>query len=503
MSAETFGRGRRFAIGANVLVMIVLAIAAAVLVVFVTGFTDLRRRFDLTQAHDYSLAPETVRILESLEKDVEITTVFDGATVPWDVHGEVARAIEYTRDVLQEYKVRAGRRMFVEHLDPKIDGARVRELVQELGLRTYNIVIVRCGTRRRVLGLQSDLAEFDNLQPQPMQQPVILKGFRAEEAISSALYEVLQERQPKVYVSVGHQEMSIEAGGPNDAALLAQSLTRDNVDVRPISLLTAREVPADADAVLILAPRQAYAEPERAALDAYLRRGGRLLVLLDPAGDKSLDPLLAAVGVEVDRAIVCKEWPAQLKGAEPDVHLIGQRAPGSFGAHPITASLDDANAIVSLAGSGSVRPLPQAAGEFTSLLNSHPDAFADALQPDGKPGDHAFDQRVDGKRGQRTLAAAIEPTGDYAKSRLVVIPSSQLAGNKPLAELPGNDLFLRRVVAWLINKKEFVQLPPRRPHTAAADLRPQEYDELFRYVVIFMPVGAVLLAAAIAFVRRR
>ena len=38
MSAETFGRGRRFAIGANVLVMIVLAIAAAVLVVFVTGF---------------------------------------------------------------------------------------------------------------------------------------------------------------------------------------------------------------------------------------------------------------------------------------------------------------------------------------------------------------------------------------------------------------------------------------------------------------------------------
>jgi hypothetical protein len=77
----TFGRGRRLTIFVNVVVMVVLAMTVAGIGIYLTGFTEIRRRFDLTSEHTYTLDIRTKRILGDLEKDVEIITAFDH--VPW------------------------------------------------------------------------------------------------------------------------------------------------------------------------------------------------------------------------------------------------------------------------------------------------------------------------------------------------------------------------------------------------------------------------------------
>ncbi len=64
------------------------------------------------------------------------------------------------------------------------------------------------------------------------------------------------------------------------------------------------EIPADADAVLLLSPERPLPAPALAALRAYLERGGRLVVFLEPGGESGLDALLADWGITSPDALV-------------------------------------------------------------------------------------------------------------------------------------------------------------------------------------------------------
>lgn len=494
--SQTFGSGRRAAIFLNVVVMAGLALAVGALVVYLAGFTDLRRRFDLTRAGTYTLSQETIHLIESLDRDVEIIAVDDGVVQWWDPEGVLPKAMEFTNDLLQEYRVRSKGRLSVEHVNAARDTVRVTDLYRELELRATNVVVVRSGESRRILGVIGDLADIDVSQVQMGGRPV-LRSYRVEEALSSAIYEVTQEKRHKVYVSTGHGELSTAQGEALGASWFAATLVQDNLAVEPLSLFQLKRVPQDADLVVLLAPREDLVPEEVAALDEYLRRGGRLLVADDAEnGTKSLDPLWERVGLLLDRDLVCDTQKGALRGSDPAGHVIGPRAPGDYGRHPITDALRADNETVLVIKSGAVAPTPEKAGRFTSLLLSNVNAFQD------KNGDLIHQPR-DEDAGQRCLGALFEPDGDYQGARVVFLPSMPWVTNQVLAAATGNQKFLRRTVAYLVGKSRTIRLPPRTPTRPREDLRPQEYDEIFRYVVIWLPVGALVLAVMVWLARRR
>ncbi len=82
------------------------------------------------------------------------------------------------------------------------------------------------------------------------------------------------------------------------------------MEAADVSLLSG-EVPADADVVAIVGPTRAYTESEITALEAFLDRGGRLLVALDPLIEPAgtmrptrLEEMLATRGVSVNDDLV-------------------------------------------------------------------------------------------------------------------------------------------------------------------------------------------------------
>lgn len=498
---DTFGQGRRLAIFLNVLLMVALAGAAAGIAVYLTGFTDLRRRFDLTAAGTYTLRPESALLLEGLAKDVEVVTVFDRVPMRHDPDGVRFRAMDYTTDLLQEYKVRGRGRVSVENLDPRIDHARVSDLVRDYNLTRYDTVIVRCGSNRRLLGLETDLAEFGGTAPESGGRGLTLRSMRAEEALSSAIFEVTSDERARVYVLSGHGELSLNSGSPGAAGMFGSALQGDNLEVQPLSLLAQKSVPADADAVVVLGLQQPLLPEEIEALDAYLRRAGRLLLALDPLGDRSLDPILERLGVDFERNVICHDQGGVLKNETPMEMHVGGGAPGTFGAHAIVAPLIEANLSMVVLHNGALGARPDAATTFTSLLLSHPDAFGDA-PVDGRSNYLLDDPRVE-KKGQRTLAAAIEPRGDYAGARVVLCGGVFLFTSHVISRQPGNDQFGRRAVAWLCGKSKHLQIMPRTFRANVAELKPDEYDAIFAYTVIWMPAAAALLALAVWWLRRR
>lgn len=503
--AATFTGSRRAAIALNVTLMVLLACVAAAIVIYLTGFTTLRRRIDLTEARSYTLSAETRSLLASLDKSAEIVTIVDPVTFHWDVDRVRPKAMEYALDLLQEYKVRSHGKLSVDNLDVRLDDARVRSLLLDLGgLVETNLVVVKCGENRRVLTLDADLADFFMGSPLPVLQPTRMLAFKAEEAITSALYAVTLDKRPKVYVITGHDEMSVDQLTDREAGLLRATLEKDNLQIEPLALFAMREVPQDADAVLLLGPHTALVEEERAALDAYLRRGGKLLACVEPDGDASLDPLWKAIGIELERRFVIFPRPTLAQSAPATAHSITSASGGkygSYGTHPITSALVDSNANMWISESGGISAAPGTDAQFTSLALSHPESFGDELV-NGRLGDERQDPKYE-KLGQRTLIAAVEPKAPYAGARVVFAASRWWLSNAALRTTPGNEKFARRAMAWLVGQKREIAVPPRRPRATVADLHPEEYDRILLYTVAYLPLGALVLAVVVWLARRR
>ncbi len=500
---QTFGRGRRFAILINVVLMVTLALAAAGIGIYLTGFTDLRRRFDLTDANTYTLSAQTRSILESLQKDVEVITVFDKQTWWWDHDRVRPKAMQYVLDLLQEYRVRGRGRLAIENLDPGIDDERIRSVYEQYNLNAYNLVIVRHGDNKRILGLETDLADFDLGSYTPVVRPTRLKAYRAEESLSAAIHEVTKGEPPKIYALTGHAEMALSSGGGLGASLVAHTLGADNMIVEPLSLLAAGRIPDDASAVLMLSPSHPFTDEERVALDAYVRRGGRFFIALAPFAGHGLEEWLRELGVVLEAVVVCHTQSGTLTAAAASEMWVGGGAPGNYGIHPIVDALRIEGQPFKVIASGGIAAVAGREAEFTSLMTSHPDAFGDLRSGEGdRSNDFTLDPRIEAS-GQRILGAVVEPKESNG-ARIVVLPGAASITNYTLAQSPGNETFLRRAVAWLIGTdKKVVTVPPRTPRANVADLREGEEDQIFLYTSVYLPLGALVLALLVWWARRK
>jgi hypothetical protein len=114
------------------------------------------------------------------------------------------------------------------------------------------------------------------------------------------VYKLLRERR-NIYLTVGHGEVNDDErkGGPDDkqesgrsASILRTLLGKQNYTVKNLGLSQglATDVPDDADIVMVLGPTEPLAPEELSSLDRYAKRGGKLLLALDPDA-VSLDDL--------------------------------------------------------------------------------------------------------------------------------------------------------------------------------------------------------------------
>src|SRR5262249_61721906 len=83
-----------------------------------------------------------------------------------------------------------------------------------------------------------------------------------------------------------------------------RAVEQENYEVKPLLLPSVEQLPDDASVVVLAGPTRPLTEGAINALDAYLKRGGRLLALVGPragsdkAGEK-LTSFLAGSGVTV------------------------------------------------------------------------------------------------------------------------------------------------------------------------------------------------------------
>ena len=434
------------------------------LVVGVIGFVEAlsyrhNARFDLTENRRHSLSSQTVQLLGELETKVNAVAFFrsdqPGKRVAEDLLGQYARA--------------AGEQFTWKVVDPDREPA----LARRYGVEAYGTVV-----------LETEKGRSEKITE------------AAEEKLTNALVKVTREQVRIVYVVQGHGERQLgdtDRGGFSEAR---GAMERSNYEVKPLVLAREGKVPDDAAVVIVPGPRTDLLAPVVQALEQYLGRGGKLLMMVDPpfpqrVQDDGVKQLLARYGVALGDNLVIEVSPiGRLFGIGPEVPIIQQYEP-----HPITRELAGITTLFPLTRTVSEAKTKVEGLRVDVLARTSPDSWGETdrgsveqgkVQPD--PAD---------PRGP--LPVAVVALKD--KARVAVYGTSSLASNQFL-NLQGNRDFFLNTVSWLAEEEDLIAIRPKDPKQTPVFLSSQQAQAVFWIPVVLLP-GAVLVAGIVAVARRR
>ncbi len=449
-------------------------------------------RGDWTKTRLYSLSQTTRKTLASLTRPVQVTVFMP----------RNASLYQPVTELLNRYRT-ASSKIEVEELDPERNPLRAEALVKQFGIR-QNTIVFRSGDRKKYVE-EDKLADFDYSGMQMGAAPQI-KSFKGEEAFTSAILDVTENKVRKVYFSAGHGEPTLDSSERGRGfAQAKQLLERADLAVASWDSLGKGAVPADADVIGVAGPRAAFLEPEAGALAQYAASGGRVLLLLDPVlpdpaappSDLGLGGFLATYGVKIPADIVIDPANAvPMVGAET---LIANH----YGPHKIVQALSEEAlpVVFPLARSVAAPQTPPTGYSVVKLVETTSDGWGetslnrlDAVRKD-----------KDDVPGPVTIAVAVEASNKNPATRkvtrVVVVGNSRFATNGNIGNAGNTNLFLN-AVNWLAGQERLVGIAPKTPEQASLALTRAQVNRIGLFTILGMPAFAVALGIWVWYRRR-
>jgi ABC-type uncharacterized transport system involved in gliding motility auxiliary subunit len=421
------------------------------------------KRWDLTESQQFTLSEQTKQVVSELKQPLRIRVFFDSRD------GQGAQAY---RDKLDEYAYLTNQ-MTVEYIDA------IQEPTQ--------------AQQHEVQQLPTILFEYAGRTERTSSSD--------EQSLTNTLKKVVLGQAKKVYFLQGHGERDTSASDPNGYSGAMAELKKDNFDTATLNLAQQGKIPEDASVIVIAGPKSDLLQPEIDALHAYLARGGKLLLLLDPpTGADGQDPagliaLAKSWAIDVGRNIVIDQTGlGQIFGGGPETPIA---MPVS---HGITRNLQGKMTAFALARSAT--PLEGGAESryAQKVVETAPQSWAETdlkqlfterkVAPDFDKGD---------LNGPVTLIAATSapatgaPPADNAsdapkpETRVVVVGDSDFAANRLLFFQGNPDLFLN-TINWLAQQEDLISIRPRDPQNRGIQMTQDQMTRIFWITIAFIPL---------------
>jgi ABC-type uncharacterized transport system involved in gliding motility auxiliary subunit len=299
-----------------------------------------------------------------------------------------------------------------------------------------------------------------------------------ENILNAGIEKITSDRQEQMYFLQGHGEPSLEA-----AAMKA--LQAKNYLVKPL-VLAQSPIPTATNLLVLIGAQKPLLPTEVKAIDQYLDRGGRLLLLTDPKIQLGLDDVLKKWGIQLSNYLAIDPTSArQSTGLNPQIVIVT-----NYGEHPITQSFGNGISLYPLA-----RPLivQNTAGvQATPILTTSADSWATI--PSATP-------RLKFQAGQDLPGPLIlGVAAQRASSRLIVIGSSQFIHPGIFEQQLNSDVFLNSV-GWL-SERRTLATNPKEITNRRINLSFWQSQLLFWLPIVVFP-GASLAVAGLLWWKRR
>jgi len=436
------------------------------------------KRWDLTAARQYSLSDQTKKILADLKQPVVIRVFYATSADQ--------RAEQY-RDQLAGYSY-ASKQVTAEYIDAERDPVTAQR---------YNITAVP--TLVIEYAGRSERAQSAD-----------------EQAVANALKKAVEGQTKKAYFVTGHGEHDTQKSEPTGYSRIFDSLRDDNFDVAPLALAQEGKVPDDATIVVVAGPKTDWLVPEIEALRAYVKRGGKVALLIDPPdkGTGSDTPNLIAFarewGIDVGKnVIIDASGMGQRIGTGPSVPI------GRPLQHAIT---NDFTLMTAFPVARSVTPVEGGVDGHTAqkLIETSPQSWAESdvagLFKNGQPernldkGDAPGPVPVAAASQAPAVdaPAAAPPAGaeaPKAESRVVVFGDSDFAANG-MINLDGNRELFLNAANWLAQQENLIAIRPRDPENRPLTMTEDQRVMILWFTLVIVPVLLFAYAARVWWRRR-
>ncbi len=479
--ARIFSR-RTARYGANVTVMILVFTAIIIVVQVLANRHD--KMFDLTKHGSFTLSPQTVKILENLDREVK--------AIAFTVEGQ-ANYFEL-KDLLALYKYHS------DKFDYEfVDGDLKPQLAQHYGVDTHGTTVIESGVNYKKVSSAS------------------------ENQVTSAILEVTKDTKKKIYFLKGHNERSITETGNRGYSGVENALLKDNYEVEEIALSLTNGVPEDCSVLVVPGPEAAFYPEEAAFLIDYVNRGGRLMVMHDYKGPEEVSTFLGNYGLEFQKDVIIEPL-SQLFGGDAFVPVVE-----SIAVHPIFENYRFTPVFAMCRSVAKAEDISDRI-QVTALLHTSQDSWAETnLDKIEKEQAVEFNEGED-MDGPIPIAAAVtialtkfdlneeeetdaeeqdeeaaeEESADEQpeEARLVVIGDADFASNNYLY-LPGNkDLFLNSV-AWLAEQEELISVRADQEEAEPIFLSAFQAQISFWVPVVLIPFMIIGIGIMVITQRRR
>lgn len=448
--------------GANVALSIVGVIG---ILVFINAIVVQRfdKKADLTKLQLYTLSEQTRTVLKDLKKNVQVIAFFSD-----DTSQSAARA----KDMLELYQ-RETQFLTISFKNPYID-LQLRDKYQ---LRYDGTII------------------FDSEDRYEQVTSV------EEQKFTSAILKLIRDETKKVYFLVGHKEHEITDLTNEGYSEVRTELENQNYAAFSLSLLTEPDIPADCELLVIAGPKTPLTPNEINIVTKYLKRSGKLFLMLDPSVisaedvNRGLVGLMKGWGIAIGNDLVIDE--AQF------IPLFGPRAPvPGFELHEITRAMRDP---VAFPVTRSVTPIADRASNLSvkslaRTVGGTDDSWGEKQRgPDGTfSGTFTYTPGADTPPPVSVAVAVAqktEPNSDESTSgsptRIVVFGDSDFAMNAAFREA-NRDLFLS-TVNWLTLEEDLIAIRP-------IDLQGQTLRQMRVHDIRLVQITSVFLIPSIVFI---
>ncbi len=452
--------GRQARYGSNAL-LVSLAVLG---IIGVVNYLVLQnpKSWDLTEDQQYSLAPETLKILGDLQQPVQLK----GFYTP-----NLSGSRDNARPLLEQYQVHSGGQLTFEFIDPNKNPAAARQY----GITKDGSVVVEMGDQTTVV------------------QPV------SEQDLTSALVRLANPGSRAVYFLTGHGEHDVTASTDAGYSQVAASLQAKSYTVAPLNLVQTGKVPDDAKAVIVAGPQLAPSADEVNALKTYVDGGGSVVVLYEPTLTTKINP-----GADPLETYLSQTWGVSFQDDlvvdfTSTLPLAGLAS--SYADHPITQRLQGQTTIYPTARSVAITTPSDANKTVSALVNSGQSSWGETdIQKVIDTDQAQYDQGAD---FPGPLAVGAVGQDSKTGARIVVFGDSDFADNGYYFSYANGDMLVNSI-DWAAKQDSLIDLTPKQS-TSRFVVPPsvQTLGLVFLATIILLPGGALGSGLVIWWQRRR
>lgn len=248
---------------------------------------------DMTKEKIYSISKQTEDKLGNLDTDVTIS---------------IYNMYDYVKDFANQYA----------RLNDKIKVEEVENLTSKTKWKTQygvsdtdSFIIISSASREKILH-SYDLYTMDYTTYSEIDI--------TEEAITNGILDVITTVKPKIYFMTGHNLYS------NTYFQYLQTALQGEVnETKEVNIMTTSKVPDDCNVLVITALKEDIKELEKDAIIKYIKKGGKILLLLDPNLNNvkltNFQKVLDEYGVSVSDGIVLEGDTNKMVSGAPNFVL--------------------------------------------------------------------------------------------------------------------------------------------------------------------------------------